>query len=137
VNFEIKMPNINFSSTNNIEYQTYNRSFFPFSLLLNRICSTRILLFALPSSLFLALLVLISFTTQINIGDTLVSVGSSPLRMTRNIQEDANNVRGSERPLRVMTFNLWVSGANVKDGLGKIAKHINKVNPDIVALQVR
>ncbi|CAK5122072.1 unnamed protein product [Meloidogyne enterolobii] len=128
------MPSINSSTTNNIEYQTYNRSFFPFSLL-NRICSTRILLFALPSSLFLALLVLISFTTQINIGDTLVSVGSSPLRMTRNIQEDPNNVRGSERPLRVMTFNLWVSGANVKDGLEKIAKHINKVNPDIVALQ--
>ncbi|VDM53823.1 unnamed protein product [Angiostrongylus costaricensis] len=37
--------------------------------------------------------------------------------------------------LRVMTFNLWISGANVNNGLQKIAKHIALINPDIVALQ--
>ena len=96
-----------------------------------------VLLFVLPSSLFFALLVLISFTTQLTIGDTLISVAFSPLRMARNIQEFEENVRGTERPIRVMTFNIWGSGMNVKDGLEKIAKHIAKVDPDIVALQVR
>ncbi|KAL7080566.1 hypothetical protein ACQ4LE_000295 [Meloidogyne hapla] len=128
------MPSTTNDTNNNIEYKHHNRSFITFPLP-NLICSTRILLFALPSSLFLAFLVLISFTTQITIGDTLVSVAFSPLRMARNIQEFGANVRGSERPLRVMTFNIWVSGANVKDGLEKIAKHIKKVDPDIVALQ--
>ncbi|WKY13265.1 hypothetical protein Q1695_004240 [Nippostrongylus brasiliensis] len=37
--------------------------------------------------------------------------------------------------LRVMTFNIWLSGASVHNGLHKIAKHIRLVNPDIVALQ--
>ncbi|CAJ0590609.1 unnamed protein product [Cylicocyclus nassatus] len=37
--------------------------------------------------------------------------------------------------LRVMTFNIWLSGASVHNGLQKIAKHIALVNPDIVALQ--
>ncbi|XGW04765.1 hypothetical protein V3C99_015718 [Haemonchus contortus] len=37
--------------------------------------------------------------------------------------------------LRVMTFNIWLSGASVHNGLQKIAKHILLVNPDIVALQ--
>uniref|UniRef100_A0A0K0DE11 Endo/exonuclease/phosphatase domain-containing protein n=1 Tax=Angiostrongylus cantonensis TaxID=6313 RepID=A0A0K0DE11_ANGCA len=34
-----------------------------------------------------------------------------------------------------MTFNLWISGANVNNGLQKIAKHIALINPDIAALQ--
>ncbi|KAK6045825.1 hypothetical protein COOONC_16670 [Cooperia oncophora] len=34
-----------------------------------------------------------------------------------------------------MTFNTWMSGSRVNDGLQKIAKHILLVNPDIVALQ--
>ncbi|KAH7697095.1 Protein F14F9.5, partial [Aphelenchoides avenae] len=34
-----------------------------------------------------------------------------------------------------MTFNIWISGANVRDGLYKIAKHIRILDPDIVALQ--
>ncbi|GMR40258.1 hypothetical protein PMAYCL1PPCAC_10453 [Pristionchus mayeri] len=37
--------------------------------------------------------------------------------------------------LKVMTFNIWLSGAEVKDGIEKIAKQIREVNPDIVALQ--
>ncbi|KAL6741447.1 hypothetical protein Aduo_014701 [Ancylostoma duodenale] len=37
--------------------------------------------------------------------------------------------------LRVMTFNTWNSGAHVRNGLQKIAKHILLVDPDIVALQ--
>ncbi|EPB79446.1 hypothetical protein ANCCEY_01496 [Ancylostoma ceylanicum] len=38
--------------------------------------------------------------------------------------------------LRVMTFNTWNSGAHVRNGLQKIAKHILLVDPDIVALQM-
>lgn len=34
-----------------------------------------------------------------------------------------------------MTFNLWVSGTNVQNGLQKVAKHIKSVDADIVALQ--
>lgn len=37
--------------------------------------------------------------------------------------------------LRVMSFNIWMSGSQVDDGLKKIAKHIRLVAPDIVALQ--
>jgi endonuclease/exonuclease/phosphatase family metal-dependent hydrolase len=37
--------------------------------------------------------------------------------------------------LRIMTFNTWVFGEHVNDGLNKIAKHIKLVDPDIVALQ--
>uniref|UniRef100_A0A915I9Z5 Endonuclease/exonuclease/phosphatase domain-containing protein n=1 Tax=Romanomermis culicivorax TaxID=13658 RepID=A0A915I9Z5_ROMCU len=36
---------------------------------------------------------------------------------------------------RVMTFNTWNTGAHVRDGLYKIAKHIRYVYPDIVAIQ--
>uniref|UniRef100_A0A915EMF5 Endonuclease/exonuclease/phosphatase domain-containing protein n=1 Tax=Ditylenchus dipsaci TaxID=166011 RepID=A0A915EMF5_9BILA len=38
-------------------------------------------------------------------------------------------------PLRVVTFNIWLSGARVSNGLVKIAKQISQLNPDIVALQ--
>uniref|UniRef100_A0A915PJG9 Endonuclease/exonuclease/phosphatase domain-containing protein n=1 Tax=Setaria digitata TaxID=48799 RepID=A0A915PJG9_9BILA len=34
-----------------------------------------------------------------------------------------------------MTFNTWVSGDNVENGMFKIAHHIKLINPDIVALQ--
>uniref|UniRef100_A0A914C8V1 Endonuclease/exonuclease/phosphatase domain-containing protein n=1 Tax=Acrobeloides nanus TaxID=290746 RepID=A0A914C8V1_9BILA len=34
-----------------------------------------------------------------------------------------------------MTFNTWCSGDKVKNGRDKIARHINAVNPDVVALQ--
>ncbi|KAH7703873.1 Protein F14F9.5 [Aphelenchoides avenae] len=34
-----------------------------------------------------------------------------------------------------MTFNIWLSGASVENGVEKIAKHIKQVNPDVVALQ--
>ncbi|CAI4227447.1 unnamed protein product [Auanema sp. JU1783] len=34
-----------------------------------------------------------------------------------------------------MTFNIWQSGANVENGLWKIAKHISIVDPDVVTLQ--
>jgi hypothetical protein len=42
----------------------------------------------------------------------------------------------TERPLRVMSFNLWYSGKKVENGIEKIAKHIRIVDPDIVGLQV-
>ncbi len=38
--------------------------------------------------------------------------------------------------IRVMTFNIWLSGQEVTDGLQKIAKHIKLVDADVVALQV-
>ncbi|EFO18696.1 hypothetical protein LOAG_09798 [Loa loa] len=34
-----------------------------------------------------------------------------------------------------MTFNTWLTGNNVENGLAKIAKHIKRINPDVVALQ--
>jgi endonuclease/exonuclease/phosphatase family metal-dependent hydrolase len=37
--------------------------------------------------------------------------------------------------LRIMSFNTWMFGEMVNDGLNKIAKHIKLVEPDIVALQ--
>lgn len=37
--------------------------------------------------------------------------------------------------IRVMTFNLWLSGDRVVDGVEKIAKHINLLDPDVVCLQ--
>ncbi|VBB29230.1 unnamed protein product [Acanthocheilonema viteae] len=42
-----------------------------------------------------------------------------------------------ERPVNItiMTFNTWISGDNVENGMLKIAKHIKLINPDIVALQ--
>lgn len=42
-----------------------------------------------------------------------------------------------KRPLRVMTFNIWLSGARVQNGMEKIAQQIKEVDPDIVALQVK
>ena len=42
----------------------------------------------------------------------------------------------SQNGIRLMTFNIWQSGANVENGQQKIAKHILMVNPDVVALQV-
>ncbi|EFP05876.1 hypothetical protein CRE_27203 [Caenorhabditis remanei] len=41
----------------------------------------------------------------------------------------------SQNGIRLMTFNIWQSGANVENGQQKIAKHILMVNPDVVALQ--
>lgn len=37
--------------------------------------------------------------------------------------------------LRIMTFNIWYNGKKVDDGIKKIAKHINIINPDAVCLQ--
>ena len=60
---------------------------------------------------------------------TLALPGFAKLKMS---QEGAQ-----QRQLRVMTFNIWVSGANVEKGMEKIAKHIQAVDPDIVAIQVK
>lgn len=48
--------------------------------------------------------------------------------------KDANRC---DSTLRIMTFNIWKGGSRVADGLEKIAKHISRIDPDIVALQVR
>ncbi|EYC21770.1 hypothetical protein Y032_0018g3521 [Ancylostoma ceylanicum] len=37
--------------------------------------------------------------------------------------------------IRLMSFNVWTSGKSVYNGLQKIARHIKKVRPDIVAMQ--
>ncbi len=34
-----------------------------------------------------------------------------------------------------MTFNMWHTGESVEDGQNKVAKHIKRVNPDVVAMQ--
>lgn len=46
------------------------------------------------------------------------------------------STHAADYPLRIMTMNIWNSGAHVKDGLHKVAKHIQLLDPDIVALQV-
>ena len=46
-------------------------------------------------------------------------------------------LKNGDVPLRILTFNIWLSGTQVENGLCKIAKHINLLQPDIVALQVR
>jgi endonuclease/exonuclease/phosphatase family metal-dependent hydrolase len=40
-----------------------------------------------------------------------------------------------QKDLRIMTFNIWMSGSNVVNGINKIARHINTINPDVVCLQ--
>ncbi len=47
----------------------------------------------------------------------------------------ARTTRVRNGRLRVMTFNIWNSGANVVDGISKIAAQIKMVNPHIVSLQ--
>lgn len=42
-----------------------------------------------------------------------------------------------QRVLRVMTFNIWISGERVHNGLEKIANQIKVIDPDIVAIQVQ
>ncbi len=38
---------------------------------------------------------------------------------------------------RLLTFNTWRLGRDVRNGVEKVAKHISIVDPDVVALQVR
>ncbi|TKR88772.1 hypothetical protein L596_012961 [Steinernema carpocapsae] len=49
--------------------------------------------------------------------------------------KDIDLVLSRNGKLRIMTFNIWLSGAEVTDGMKKIARHILANNPDIVALQ--
>jgi len=81
-------------------------------------------------ALFLLLLCPLFFLLLAN-STTLALPGLSVLRMSSNGQQAQQQL-----PLRVMTFNIWVSGANVHNGMDKIASQILYVDPDIVALQV-
>lgn len=45
-------------------------------------------------------------------------------------------VLNEDKEFRVMTFNIWLSGLSVQNGVYKIAKHIRLNDPDIVAIQV-
>lgn len=46
------------------------------------------------------------------------------------------NSADEDKTFTVMTFNTWITGSLVKNGLYKISSHIKSVDPDIVALQV-
>ena len=48
---------------------------------------------------------------------------------------EAMSAVAQKETLRIMSFNVWMSGSQVDNGLYKIAKHIKLVDPDIVALQ--
>ncbi|KAI6199947.1 Endonuclease exonuclease phosphatase domain containing protein [Aphelenchoides besseyi] len=68
-----------------------------------------------------------------------VSHGSNE---TASIEPEAKDSRevyhltdGSGVDIRVMTFNIWLSGKQVKDGFQKIVQHILAVNPDVVCIQ--
>ncbi|CAD5225327.1 unnamed protein product [Bursaphelenchus okinawaensis] len=52
---------------------------------------------------------------------------------TVNQLSDVEAFKGPK--LRFMSFNLWFTGHMVSNGLEKVAKHIKRVDPDIVALQ--
>ncbi|KAI1723721.1 endonuclease/Exonuclease/phosphatase family domain-containing protein [Ditylenchus destructor] len=50
-------------------------------------------------------------------------------------EAEMGQVAGTPLTVRVLTFNIWLSGRRVENGLEKIAKHIRQINPDIVSLQ--
>ncbi|CAD5225325.1 unnamed protein product [Bursaphelenchus okinawaensis] len=52
---------------------------------------------------------------------------------TVNELSDVEAYKGPK--LRFMSFNLWFTGHMVSNGLEKVAKHIKRVDPDIVVLQ--
>lgn len=43
---------------------------------------------------------------------------------------------GDSKPIRIMSFNVWLSGRSVLDGVEKIIRHIRDVDADVVAMQV-
>lgn len=71
----------------------------------------------------------------------VVSLVNARINETRGKQEDkevmmAKRLKKAKDVFRVMTFNTWLSGASVRDGVLKIAKHVNLVDPDVVMFQV-
>ena len=44
-------------------------------------------------------------------------------------------LKGQTDSLKIMTFNLWVDGAGVNNGVEKVLNEIQSVNPDVVLLQ--
>ncbi|GMT24678.1 hypothetical protein PFISCL1PPCAC_15975, partial [Pristionchus fissidentatus] len=59
----------------------------------------------------------------------------SIIEMVRYLPYLVLTMVGTASALKVMTFNIWLSGAEVSNGMEKIAKQIKEVNPDVVALQ--
>uniref|UniRef100_A0A914QLB2 Endonuclease/exonuclease/phosphatase domain-containing protein n=1 Tax=Panagrolaimus davidi TaxID=227884 RepID=A0A914QLB2_9BILA len=61
--------------------------------------------------------------------------------MPSNIKEEIQpkigmiKLNDGGNPLRILTFNIWLSGEKIENGIYKIAKHIKLLQPDIVALQ--
>uniref|UniRef100_A0A1I7YHE4 Endo/exonuclease/phosphatase domain-containing protein n=1 Tax=Steinernema glaseri TaxID=37863 RepID=A0A1I7YHE4_9BILA len=69
---------------------------------------------------------------------TVLAAPRLPQATTVSVKTHPNSVHAvttQNGNLKVMTFNIWLSGAQVTDGMKKIAKHIVEVNPDVIALQ--
>lgn len=111
------------------------------------LCAPSSILLLIPALLFVALLAQYSSTPiggVFGLPGLLRSSQSAVEKMT------GQTAGGPQRPLRVMSFNIWVysilfyviifnekvSGANVENGMEKIANQIKQADPDIVALQV-
>ena len=44
-------------------------------------------------------------------------------------------LKGQTDSLKIMTFNIWVNGAGVNDGVQKVFNEIQSADPDVVLLQ--
>ena len=44
-------------------------------------------------------------------------------------------VEGQTDSLKIMTFNIWVDGAGVNNGVEKVFNEIQSADPDVVLLQ--
>jgi endonuclease/exonuclease/phosphatase (EEP) superfamily protein YafD len=82
---------------------------------------------------------LLALTTLIVFILTLYSIRSMDLPEFKDVSNtdevECHYENHTAGDLRVMTFNIWYNGKQVDDGIEKIAKHINIVNPDAVCLQ--
>lgn len=78
-------------------------------------------------------------TTLILLLLTLNSIKSQNLngfeKNSNNDQLECHYENVTTGDLRIMTFNIWFNGKKVDNGINKIAKHINTINPDVACLQ--
>jgi hypothetical protein len=88
------------------------------------------MLMLVPTSILLLILVNLSASTPKILDNRTFKLAET---------DDSSSSRRKDPPstLKLMTFNTWLMGKQVDDGLSKIAKHIQIVDPDIVGIQVR
>lgn len=81
-----------------------------------------------------SIFILIFLTLYLSLGDdTLNGIGKKNQIQTHEFECHYETIDAGD--LRIMTFNTYSGGLKVNDGINKIAKHINLLNPDVVILQ--